>query len=308
MIKIKYEEGKKFLESLTKEDIQSVGEALVIEDQASGQSLLTLDYAIFKEELTKAGSDSDKIDEGLIYIPDCAAAGGQSVVYPDGVPYIMVHSFRAREMDGEGGDDGAECGTPSLEAVIQGKVVTLGSFGYKYGNCEDCTHNTMDENVPISDKCFWQNKFIILTVIKSGETGEFEAIPVQMKGKSIRAKATKNALITYTKKCNGKTHEYIGRLTSAEQKGRSKEKKKDYIVHVPVMTPDLHLKVDADFLDIMRSFRDSMAAYYIVQHMKRTNRNTALGQEAEKARLEDPTGSSAGVIEHKSEDDSKIKL
>lgn len=310
MIEIKFKEGKKFLENMTKDEIREVAESLVIKDQASGTSLLTLDYAIFKEERTKAGADSGDIKLGCMYIPECAAAGGHSVAYPEGVPFIMVHSFRARELEGEGGDDGAECGTPILSAVIEGKPVDIGNFGFKYGDCDpkNCPHNTMDEDVKMKDKCFFQNKFIILTVVKSGDTGEMEAIPVQIKGKSVRAKATKTALITYTKKCNGLTHEYIGKLVSKEQKGKSKESKQDYIVHVPELIPEKHMEVDAEFLDVMRGFRDSMAAYYIIQHMARTNRNGRLKNNAAQAQLEN-RGEDSKVIENKaSEDDAAVVL
>lgn len=310
MIEIKYKEGKEFLESLTKDDIRAVGEALVIEDQASGTSLLTLDYAIFKEELTKAGADRGDIKLGCIYIPECAAAGGHSVAYPEGVPFIMIHSFRARELEGEGGDDGAECGTPILSSTINGKNVDIGSFGFKHGDCDpsNCPHNTMDEDVKMKDKCFFQSKFVILTVIKSGETGELEAIPVQIKGKSVRAKATKTALITYTKKCGGLTHEYIGKLSSKEQSGKSKESKQEYIVHVPELTPDTHLSIDKEFLDVMREFRDSMARYYIIQHMTRTNRNTRLEQGATKAQLEDQNKDVKTLEDKADEDDAAVVL
>jgi hypothetical protein len=308
MIEIKYREGKEFLESLTKDDIRSIGEALVIEDQASGTSLLTLDYAIFKEELTKAGADRGDIKLGCIYIPECAAAGGHSVAYPEGVPFIMIHSFRARELEGEGGDDGAECGVPLLRAMIKDQLVEIGNFGYKHGQCDKCPHNTMEDDVKMSDKCFFQSKFVILTVIKSGETGELEAIPVQIKGKSVRAKATKTALITYTKKCGGLTHEYIGKLSSKEQSGKSKESKQEYIVHVPELTPDTHLSIDKEFLDVMREFRDSMARYYIIQHMTRTNRNTRLEQGATKAQLEDQNKDVKTLENKADEDDAAVVL
>ena len=308
MFEVKFKEGKEFLMNLSVEAIQNAAEILLIEDESGSGSeaqMLSLDYGIVKEKSTEAGEGFEKIKTGVMYVPDSPSAGGKSVSYPQGMPFILLYHFRQREWQG-GSKDGAECGTPMIEGMIKGNSVAVGTHGFKFGECLNCIHNTMDKNVDTKEKCFPMRKMILLTVMPDPDNPEkLVPVPVQIKASGARAKESGVSLTTYIQNCRGKVHRFIGKLTTKAKSGTSTSGE-DYTVHTFILESVSKLDVTAEYLTVTRQFRDTMMGYYILQHQFRTSRNAELEAQASSARLEAPA--ETAQIEHSGMVDGVIDL
>ena len=304
MIEVKFKAGKDFLEKLSVKAIQNAAEILLIQDESGSGSeaqMLSLDYAIAKEATTKAGEGSEDIKEGVIYVADSPSAEGKSVSYPQGMPFLLLYHFRQREWQGAG-KDGAECGTPMIEGMIEGKRVAVGSQGFKLGECAGCVHNTMDKDVKIEEKCLFMRKIIVLTVMPDPDNPKgFIPVPVQIKAAKSRAKESNISLTKYIKNCKGRVHRWLGKLTTKAKAGVSASGE-DYTVHTFDFNTDTKLEVTQAQLDVRRKFRDTMMGYYIIQHQFRTDRNADMEAEAAAARLKGPAVAGHTQIGHKEDE------
>ena len=308
MREVKFKEGLKALEELTAEDIKLAAELLLIEDETGGGSdgnLLSLDYCIVKEKLTSAGGDdAATIKKGSIFLPNCSTAGGTCVSYPEGMPMVLLYHFRQREFKGEG-SEGAECGTPFIEVKNKGEVISTGDYGYKFGECSTCPHNSADPDVPLEDKCLGMSKIIMLTMCPD-ETGELVPLAVQFKGAGIRSRKTRIAITAYIKEVRGKGHGYIGSFHTVKETGTSVRSGKGYEVHQAILKPSKKLKESAERKDSLKMFKETMAHYYVAQHLLRTNRNNAI-EAVHQAAGSTVESKAVEAIEH-STSDSDIEL